>query len=84
MHAKTAAIDDDLSFVGSANIDIRSFRLNFELNCFVKGEQLNRRMVEVFLHDLSHSREVTLEDVEQSSYVARLVEATAHLLSPLL
>jgi len=84
MHAKSAAIDDDLSFVGSANMDIRSFRLNFELNCFVKGAVLNRQMTEVFLRDLAHSREVTLEDIEQSSYVARLVEATAHLLSPLL
>lgn len=35
LHAKVLLVDDVWSFVGSANLDIRSFRLNFEINCLV-------------------------------------------------
>lgn len=84
LHAKTAVLDDDMSIVGSANVDIRSFRLNFELNCIVKNVALARRLAELFEQDMGHSREVTCESLERSSYVSRLCEAAAHLMSPLL
>ncbi len=84
LHAKTVVLDDDLSIVGSANMDIRSFRLNFEVNCFVKCGELTAQLAELFERDLGKSRETSLAEVEQTSYVQRLGEAVAHLLSPLL
>ena len=39
LHAKTLTVDDELAMFGSANYDIRSFNLNFELNLFVHAEE---------------------------------------------
>ncbi|MEE9601996.1 MAG: phospholipase D-like domain-containing protein, partial [Thermoguttaceae bacterium] len=84
LHAKTVVLDDDQMIVGSANMDIRSFRLNFEVSCFVKCRELTGQLASLFERDLGKSREIFLADVEQTSYVRRLSEAVAHLLSPLL
>jgi len=84
LHSKTAVFDQDVSFVGSANMDIRSFRLNFELSCFVRSRHLADQLVAVFGHDLTSSREITTDALAHKSYFRRLSEATAHLLSPLL
>ncbi len=84
LHAKTAVVDDHVSFVGSANMDIRSFRLNFELSCFLYNAQLNADLARQFEIDLSLSRELQLSEVEDTSLPRRLAESTAHLLSPLL
>lgn len=35
IHAKTIVVDDEIASVGTANIDVRSFRLNFEVNAFI-------------------------------------------------
>ena len=83
MHAKNIVFDDDLVMVGSANADIRSFRLNFELSCLVRDLELNRQLAECFDQDLAKSQELTLEVVEQASYFRRLAESAAHLMSPL-
>ena len=84
LHAKTVVLDDDQSIVGSANMDIRSFRLNFEVSCFVKCRDLTSQLASLFEGDLGKSHEILLADVEQTSYVRRLGEAVAHLLSPML
>ena len=42
LHAKTLTVDDELAMFGSANYDIRSFSLNFELNLFVHAEEAVR------------------------------------------
>lgn len=84
LHAKVAVFDDDLVLVGSANIDSRSFRLNFEASCFVGGRELNQALAHVFEEDLRQCEEVHLADLERRFWGAKLVDATAHLLSPLL
>jgi len=84
LHAKTGVFDNAWSSVGSANVDMRSFRLNFELGCFVHSELVCQRFVERFEADLSQSRELSLEEVRKNSYFTRLSQAVAHLLSPLL
>ena len=48
LHAKTIVFDRDLSLVGSANIDTRSFRYNFEANVFVRDVALNRSLSDLF------------------------------------
>ena len=84
VHAKNLVLDDEVSLVGSANMDLRSFRLNFELSCFVKDRPLNARLAALFDRNLARSDEVTLADLANRSYFTQLAEAAANLLSPLL
>ncbi|HZZ26547.1 MAG TPA: cardiolipin synthase [Pirellulales bacterium] len=84
LHAKSVVIDDDLSIVGSANIDVRSFRLNFEASCLARSKPLAHRLLDLFSRNLQHSREITHEDVQRRSYLSQLGDAAAHLLSPLM
>lgn len=84
LHTKTIVIDDDLSIVGSANVDIRSFRLNFEVNCYVKCPVLANDLALLYKHYLRESRELTIAQIEQTPRPIRLAQAVAHLFSPLL
>ena len=84
LHAKTAVFDWDVACVGSANMDVRSFKLNFELSCFLQCEELCQRLADLFEKDGSTSKQIQIEDVEKRRYWTQLAEATAHLLSPLL
>ncbi|MFO0562001.1 MAG: cardiolipin synthase [Polyangiales bacterium] len=84
LHAKTFVIDDDLSIVGTANLDNRSFKLDFELAAVAYGAGLNRVLAEAFIEDLKGCREVKLGESKRLPLATRLGQATARLLSPLL
>ncbi len=84
LHAKTLIVDDDLSYVGSANVDIRSFRLNFEIGALVKCRRFTEKLAARFEENLAQSREIRREDLEHQSFVVRLKTSIARLLSPLL
>jgi cardiolipin synthase len=84
LHSKSVVIDDDLTIVGSANIDVRSFKLNFEAGCLSRSKPLAQRLLDLFARDLKHSREVTEDDLRRRSYLTQLGDAAAHLLSPLM
>jgi cardiolipin synthase len=84
LHTKLALMDRSLSIVSSANMDIRSFRLNFELGCFIDSAPLVGDLDRLFNRYLDSSREVFLQDVENKRYLVRLAESAAHLASPLL
>lgn len=84
LHAKTMVIDSELSLVGSANLDVRSMRLNFELGVLVSDRALNERLVQRFLAEQGSSREVTAETLAQRGAGAQAVERLARLLSPIL
>ena len=84
VHAKTMVVDEWLATVGSANMDMRSFTLNFELNAFVFGPALCRDLSNRFGLDLEAAFEVTAERERRVRFVRRLARAVARLLSPLL
>jgi len=84
LHAKTMVVDDAWAIVGSANADIRSFRLNFELGALVADPAFASVLEQRFRSDLRSSREVTLASVTGSSFPTRLRNHAARLLSPLL
>lgn len=84
LHAKILLFDHKLSVLGSANLDNRSLKLNFEISVFLGSVEVNRRLCELFLGEIEESREVHLEDCVQSSHGARLKQALANLLGPLL
>ncbi len=84
VHAKTMVVDDTLSMVGSANIDFRSFDLNFELNTIIYDQEFCVSMTKTFFHDLDSAEELHLTTWQERSAGRQLFEKTARLLSPLL
>ncbi len=84
VHAKTLVIDDWVGTVGSANMDIRSFHLNYELNAFVFGPNFTRRLARQFQEDLIDADEVRLEDLRALPRWVHVARNAARLLSPLL
>lgn len=84
LHAKTLVVDGEVSTVGSANFDVRSFRLNFEANAFVYDKELANKMEKTFEDDMKLSTEVTLEDYESRGLWIKIKEAISVLLSDIL
>jgi cardiolipin synthase len=84
IHAKTLVLDDWVSTVGSANMDIRSFHLNFELNVFVFGPRFAEALAEQFELDIHELDPVSAADVARWSYGKRTLAGLARLASPLL
>ncbi len=84
LHAKTLVMDDDLSIIGTANIDNRSFKLNFEDACVVYGEDCASTLANMFRADCRKARAVELEDVTDAPLRRRIFDATARLFSPVL
>lgn len=84
LHAKTMVVDGLLSFVGSGNVDFRSFRLNFELGALVQSADFARCLEARFEEDLKESLEVFEENVAARPLPKRLGQGVARLLAPLL
>jgi cardiolipin synthase A/B len=83
VHAKTFVIDDDVAIIGTANLDNRSFRLDFEVAAVIYGATMNARLDAVFRADLAHCRELHRTTGRQPFW-PRLGQAGARLFSPLL
>lgn len=84
LHAKTMLVDADAAIVGSANLDNRSLRLNFEVLAICYGDAPVHRLAALFEADLRHAREVTPKDLTRETLPRRLFEGFARLLSPML
>jgi cardiolipin synthase len=84
LHAKTLVVDRWLGAVGSANMDIRSFLLNYELTGFVYGEAMAEALARQFMVDLASARIVPADFERKLPYRKRILYAFAGLLSPLL
>ncbi|MGA7615445.1 MAG: cardiolipin synthase [Thermoanaerobaculia bacterium] len=82
IHAKTMVVDGIWSTIGSSNFDVRSFRLNDEVNVNVYDERIAARMEEGFERDLANSMEITLTKWGRRSVWARTKELMAGLLKP--
>lgn len=84
LHAKTMVIDDELSIVGTANMDNRSFRLNFECALAIAGERTADTLVRWFHQDLRKARRVDSREGQKTPLRQRALESVARLLSPIL
>lgn len=84
LHQKVLLIDDDTAAVGSANLDNRSFRLNFELTVFTIDTAFAAEVERMLLNDFSHSREMDIDDVSRAHQLKRLGMRVARLISPIL
>jgi len=84
VHAKTLIADSQIALVGSANMDLRSFRLNFEVHALVHDATTAIRLRETFEDDLARSRRVDLDEWDSRPWSYRVKEGAARLVSPLL
>jgi cardiolipin synthase len=84
VHTKLLMVDRHYVQVGSANMDPRSLRLNFELVVEIYDRQFASAIDAHFESVRRHSREITLEEIDSRSVPARARDALAWLLTPYL
>lgn len=84
LHSKSIVVDEKVFCCGTANMDIRSFSLNFEVNAVVYDAQKSREMVEYFKQDLKVSTHITKDMYASRKLIVRIKEQVCRLLSPLL
>jgi cardiolipin synthase len=84
IHSKIMVIDGGISIVGTANMDHRSFDLNFEVNAIIYGSEFGDQMKKSFQSDLRFAQKLLYEEWISRSIYVRLFERTARLFSPLL
>jgi len=84
VHSKIIMIDSLLSSVGTANMDIRSFKLNFECNAFIYDQAVTMKLEEQFLHDIENSTRIEYEGYMKRGNLTKIRESLSRLLSPLL
>ncbi|MDA1232171.1 MAG: phospholipase D-like domain-containing protein, partial [Planctomycetota bacterium] len=83
-HSKLMIVDEQWSFLGSANWDPRSLRLNFEFNVECYDKNLAQSLLAIFEIRLHASQECTLEDVDQRRLLIRVRDGFARTLAPYL
>lgn len=84
LHAKTLTMDEEISLIGSANMDRRSFELNFENSLLLQDPAFTDELRALQCDYLKRSVPVTLEEVHQWSLPRRLCQNSMAILGPLL
>ena len=84
IHTKSMVVDGEIAIVGTANMDIRSFDLNFEVNAIVYDNAVAKQVRDAFLEDLQNANEIQYKDWMKRPVLRVLLEKIARLLSPML
>lgn len=84
IHSKIVIIDDKIASSGSANMDLRSFMLNFEINAFIYDKDIIKVMTKDFFDDINQSEEINNEKFKNRSIIKKTRESIARLFSPIL
>jgi len=84
IHAKTIMVDSEICTVGTANMDIRSFELNYEINAVIYDEESTENLENIFFEDLKRSKRIYKEDFKNRSLRGRMLEGIARIFSALL
>lgn len=84
VHAKTLVCDKQVSVVGTANLDNRSFELNFETNAIIYSPSVAAEVQSAFDRDLDHSQQILLEDWKERPGYLTLIEKFLQLFAPLM
>ncbi len=84
LHAKTIVVDDTIASVGTANFDVRSFKLNFEANALIYNSEVAYDLQTAFLNDIDLCYELTRELYLERRWTIKFKESVSRLLSPLL
>jgi cardiolipin synthase len=84
IHAKTTTVDDAFCLFGSANLDVRSFNLNFELSILMYGAEVTEQVRAIQSAYLKDSKKVDLTEWKKRSALRRYTDGAVSLVSPLL
>jgi cardiolipin synthase len=84
IHAKLATVDDRVVVFGSANLDVRSFHLNFELTTLLFGTEVTNRLSAVQQTYIADSRRLEATEWSKRPTLGRYADLTVALISPLL
>jgi cardiolipin synthase len=84
MHAKMIIVDDEFCSVGSANLDIRSFSQNFEINALIYDKNKTIELKNQFIEDLTYCIEIQYDRFTKRPVFKRFIESVARLFSPVM
>ncbi len=84
LHSKCLCVDGLVSCVGTANMDIRSFELNFEVNAVIYSAKTTQKLEDAFESDISKSTIITRKIYQKRNWIVRAKEQFCRLLSPVL
>lgn len=84
LHAKTLIMDDEICIVGSANQDIRSYRLNFESSAIIYDPAFLQQLADQFVLDEQASNPMTTETIKEMSNWLLFKQQISRLFSPIL
>ena len=84
VHAKTMVTDTSIAIIGTANMDQRSFDLNFEVNAIVYDPEIANQLKSVFFEDLKDAERIDVTAWNERAWYKVLLEQVARLVSPLL
>lgn len=84
VHAKVMAVDSKICTVGTANMDIRSYELNYEINAVIYDSEITVMLEEHFYEDIQHSTVFSIEEYDSSPLYVKLFEAITRLFSAIL
>ena len=84
MHQKVVLIDDDTAAVGSANLDNRSFRLNFELTVLTVSQAFAAQVEAMLVADFARAEEVNPDEWARIPLLPRVVMHVARMFAPVL
>lgn len=84
IHSKTFVCDDYLSEIGSANMDFRSFNIDYELNAYIYDEEIALTNKAIFMKDMESSSEITLADWDSRPWHKKIWQTLIRLFAPLL
>lgn len=83
-HPKTISIDSEVCSVGTANMDIRSFSINYEVNAIIYESRIAQELEQDFQHDLEQCIEFNLEEYKKRNILLRFRDSLSRLFSPLM
>ncbi|WP_153124945.1 cardiolipin synthase [Peribacillus tepidiphilus] len=84
LHSKIVIIDKELASIGTSNMDMRSFHLNFEVNAFLYKTNSTKKLVQDYLDDLKEAQELFIDSFNKRHIGIKILESFCRLLSPLL
>jgi cardiolipin synthase len=84
LHAKTISIDSEICSIGSTNIDIRSFSINYEINAVLYDARLAAQLEAEFEKDLLGCTEFDVNEYQRRNPLVRFRDSVVRLFSPLL
>ena len=83
LHQKTMLIDDEKTMIGTANLDNRSIRINFEINILFSNEEFANKVEDMMIEDFANSFQITEEDYTKKPFWFKLAVKVARLFAPI-